>query len=95
MELVQRAAHGRSVTLLGCGENAAATIGELVKQGGFDEILLCTPPEHHAHWHRHSLPDQIQELGVPVRVIPPDPAGWSYAHGFPDDWVRIETGPLT
>jgi hypothetical protein len=59
LKLVQHAAHGRSVTLVGCGENAAATIGELVKQGGFDAIVLCTPPEHHALWHRHSLPKQI------------------------------------
>jgi hypothetical protein len=95
LELVQHAAHGRSVTLVGCGENAAATIGELVKQGGCDEILLCTPPEHHALWHRHSLPKQILELGVPVTVIAPDPTGWSYEHGFPDEWVRIEAGPLT
>jgi len=30
-----------------------------------------------------------------VTVIPPDPSGWSYSHGFPDDCVRIEAGPLT
>jgi hypothetical protein len=95
MELVQRAAHGRPVTLADCGPDAAVTIGRLVEQDAFDEILLCTPPEHHALWHRHSLPKRIQELGVPVTVIPPDPTGWSYSHGFPDDWVRVEVGPLT
>ena len=63
--------------------------------GACDEILLCTPPEHHPHWHRHSLPAQIQKLGIPVTVIPPDASGWSYEHGFPDDWVRTEVGPLT
>jgi hypothetical protein len=95
LALVGRAAHGRPVRLADCGENAAATIRELAEQGALDEILLCTPPEHHALWHRHSLPDQIQELGIPVTVIPPDPTGWDYSHGFPDDWVRIEAGPLT
>jgi hypothetical protein len=95
LELVQRAAKGRPVTLVDCGGDAAATIGELVEQGTCDEILLCTPPEHHPHWHRQNLPKRIQALGVPVNVIPPDPAGWSYSHGFPDDWVRIEAGPLT
>ena len=73
----------------------AATIGEIAHAGECDEILLCTPAEHHSHWHRHNLPDRIQKLGIPVTVIPPDPTGWSYAHGFPDDWVRTEVGPLT
>jgi alkanesulfonate monooxygenase SsuD/methylene tetrahydromethanopterin reductase-like flavin-dependent oxidoreductase (luciferase family) len=95
LELVQRAAKGRPVALVDCGGDAAATIGELVEQGTCDEILLSTPPEHHPHWHRHNLPKRIQTLGVPVSVIPPDPTGWSYSHGFPDDWVRIEAGPLT
>jgi hypothetical protein len=95
LELVQRAAGGRPVKLVGCGENAALTVGELAKQDAFDEILLCTPPEHHTLWHRHGLTHEIQEIGIPVTVIPPDPSGWSYAHGFPDDWVRVEVGPLT
>jgi alkanesulfonate monooxygenase SsuD/methylene tetrahydromethanopterin reductase-like flavin-dependent oxidoreductase (luciferase family) len=95
LRLVERAAKGRPVALIDCGADAAATIGDLAKQGACDEILLCTPPEHHAHWHRHSLPKHIQELGIPVTVIPPDPSGWSYAHGFPDDWVRTEVGPIT
>jgi hypothetical protein len=94
-ELVQRAAKGRPVELVSCGADAAATIGALVQRGECDEILLSTPPEHHPHWHRHSLPKQIQALGIPVTVIPPDPTGWSYAHGFPDEWVHTEVGPLT
>jgi hypothetical protein len=95
LELVRHAAHSRPVAYVDCGADAAATIGELVEQGGCDEILLCTPPEHHAHWHRHSLPKRIRALDIPVSVIPPDSSGWSYEHGFPDDWVRIEVGPLT
>lgn len=95
LALVQRAAKGRPVELVDCGGDAAAKVGEIVHQGGCDEILLSTPPEHHHLWHRHGLPDKLQELGVPVTVIPPDPSGWSYAHGFPDDWVRTEVGPLT
>jgi hypothetical protein len=95
LELVRRAAAGRQVELVDCGGDAAATIGDLVEQGTCDEIVLSTPPEHHTHWHRHGLPKQIQALGVPVTVIPPDPSGWSYSHGFPDDWVRPEISPLT
>ncbi|HEX6654014.1 MAG TPA: hypothetical protein VF072_14815 [Thermoleophilaceae bacterium] len=63
-------------------------------RGGCD-FTLTVPPEHHAHWHRHGLTKQIQALGVSVTVIPPDPAGWSYSHGFPDEWVRTEISPLT
>jgi hypothetical protein len=95
LELVQRAAHGRPVAVADCGGDAAATIGELVQKGECDEILLSTPPEHHALWHRHSLPEQIQKIGIPVTVIAPDASGWSYSHGFPDEWVHIEVGPLT
>jgi hypothetical protein len=95
LRLVQGAAKGRTVELVACGANAAATVGDLVQGGACDAILLSTPPEHHPHWHRHGLPERIQALGIPVTVIPPDPSGWSYAHGFPDDWVRTEVGPLT
>ena len=95
LELVRRAAHSRPVVYVDGGADAAAKIGELVEQRAFDEILLCTPREHHEHWHRHSLPKRIRALDIPVSVIPPDSSGWSYAHGFPDDWVRIEVGPLT
>jgi hypothetical protein len=95
LALVQRAARDCPVALADCGTDAAATIGELAEHGACDEILLCTPPEHHPHWHRHRLPKRIQDLGIPVSVMPPDPAGWSYSHGFPDAWVRIEVGPLT
>ena len=93
--LVERAANGRPVVLVDCGGDAAATVGEIVHERRCDAILLSTPPEHHQLWHRHGLPDKIQELGVPVTVIPPDPTGWSYDHGFPDEWVRTEAGPLT
>jgi hypothetical protein len=95
VELLERAAHGRSVELVEPGPDAAATIAELVDAGACDEILLCTPREHHPHWHRHGLPQRIGALNIPVTVIPPDATGWSYSHGFPDEWVHMEVGPLT
>jgi hypothetical protein len=94
-DLVQRAAGARPVDMVDPGPDAAATIGEIVRSGACDEILLCTPREHHPHWHRHNLPETIQKLGISVTVIPPDATGWSYSHGFPDDWVHFEPGPLT
>jgi hypothetical protein len=95
LRLVRRAAGGRPVTLVDCGDDAAATIGALVERGECDEILLSTAREHHERWHRHALPKRIKAIGVPVTVIPPDPSGWSYSHGFPPEWIRIEVGPLT
>jgi hypothetical protein len=95
LELVQRAARGRPVTLVDCGGDAAAQIAGMVERGECDAIVLSTQPEHHKHWHRHSLPKRIEELGIPVVAIPPDDTGWSSGHGFPDNWVRPQVGPLT
>ena len=94
--LVQRAADDRPVTVVDCGEDAAATIGALAERGECDEILLSTPPEHHEHWHRHTLPKRLQALGIPVTVIPPDASDSSDSHGFPRDWmVAGQIGPST
>ena len=95
LRLVRRAAGDRPVTFVDCGEDAAATIGALVERGECDEIPLSTAREHHERWHRHTLPKRIQATGVPVTVIPPDRSGWSYSHGFPAEWIRVEVGPLT
>jgi hypothetical protein len=95
LDLVQRAAGDRPVTVVDCGEDAAATIGALAERGECDEILLSTAKEHHERWHRHTLPKRILALGIPVTVVPPDASGWSYSHGFPPEWVRLEVGPLT
>src|SRR5215217_4079236 len=70
LRLVRRAADERQVTLVDCGEDAAATIGSLVDRGDCDEILLATPHEHHMHWHRHDLPKRIEALGIPVTAMP-------------------------
>src|SRR6478735_4470234 len=94
--LVQRAAGDQTVTLVDCGGDAAATIGELAARGECDEILLSTPPEHHEHWHRHTLPKRLDELGIPVTVIPPDGPEWSDPHGFPRAWmIASQVGPST
>jgi hypothetical protein len=60
LRLVRRAAGDRPVTLVDCGEDAAATIGALIERGEYDEIVLSTAREHHEHWHRHTLPERIQ-----------------------------------
>jgi hypothetical protein len=95
-QVEQRARAGCQIALMvDCGEDAAATIGTLVERGGCDEILLSTPREHHTHWHRHDLPKHIQTLGIPVTVVPLEPSGWSYSHGFPAEWVQPRVSGLT
>ena len=85
----------RPVTLVGtAARTPAATIGALAERGEYDEILLSTPPEHHEHWHRHTLPKRLQALGIPVTVIPPDASG-SSPLGFPLEWVGSQIGPST
>ena len=91
-------------------ECAPHLLEEVEKRAHADAtFLLIVPPERDpdapdgtpdealelVHGHRHSLPKQIEELGIPTTVIPPDATGWSADHGFPDKWVRIEAGPLT
>lgn len=94
LRLVGRAAHDQPVTLVDCGEDAAATIGALAERRECDAILLSTPREHHRHWHRHTLPQRIQDLGIPVTVIPPDHSSEPDSHGFPNAWmVGSQIGP--
>jgi alkanesulfonate monooxygenase SsuD/methylene tetrahydromethanopterin reductase-like flavin-dependent oxidoreductase (luciferase family) len=93
--LVRRAADDQPVTLVDGGEDAAATIAAMAERGECDEILLSTPPEHHEHWHRHTLPKRLQALGIPVTVIPPDTSGSSDLHGFPPEWIATQIGPST
>jgi hypothetical protein len=91
--LVQRAAHDRPVTIVDCGDDAAATIGAMAERSECDTILLSTPPEHHEHWHRHTLPKRVEALDIPVTVIPPDSSGSSL--GFPSEWLAGQIGPST
>jgi hypothetical protein len=75
------------------GDDAALTVHDLVDRGEYTEIILSTRPTHHAHWHRHKLPDRIQQLGVPVTVIPPEIDNWGPVEGFPADWTPHAANP--
>ena len=83
------------MTLAEPGDNAAATIGELVERGECDEILLSMAARAPRALAPSPLPKRVQALDIPVTLIPPDPTGWSYSHGFPPEWIRPEAGPLT
>jgi hypothetical protein len=92
VRLVGRAAD-QGITAVEPGENAAATIHDLVERGDYGEIILSTVPEHHHLWHRHGLTDRVQQLGVPVTVIPPDMKKWGPVEGFPDEWTPKAISP--
>ena len=90
--LIGRAAD-QGVDTVEPGANAAATIHDLVEAGTYREIILSTVPEHHHVWHRHGLTDRVQQLGVPVTVIPPELNKWGPVEGFPDGWTPKEVSP--
>jgi hypothetical protein len=92
LRLVGRAAGGE-VTPVDTGPDAALTVHDLVAQGDYDEIILATVKEHHHRWHHHRLPDRIQQLGVPVTVIPPELDNWVPVEGFPSEWAPHPVSP--
>src|SRR3954471_11648057 len=71
LDLVGRAADG-DVASLECGDDPLDTVHRAVSDGEFDELIVCTAPGHLARWVHHDLPHRLQELGLPVVVIPPD-----------------------
>jgi hypothetical protein len=86
-------AAGRAIETEDPGEDAAGTVHELVVADRCDEVILSTQPEHHARWHHHDLPHRLQNLGIPVTLIPPEPSGWGPVAGFPPEWVPGAVNP--
>ena len=72
LERVGNAAGG-DVASLDAGEDPCDTVHRAVSDGEFDELIVCTAPEHLARWVHHDLPSRLQHLGLPVMVIPADP----------------------
>ena len=64
---------GEPVKHLDCGPDAFDSIHRAVDAGAYDEIILSTPPEHLSRWIHHDLRHRLEHLGLPVRVIPPEP----------------------
>src|SRR4051794_10486638 len=71
LKLVGRAAGG-DVASLDSGDDPLDTVHRAVSDGEFDELIVCTAPAHLARWVHHDLPHRLQDLGLPVVVIPPD-----------------------
>ena len=92
-DLVSRAA-GCEITEEPCGVDAARTIHQLVADGGYDEVIVSTHAAHHLRWLHHGLPDRLNDLGVKVTVIPPEPDRWGPIDGFPPEWVHAPISPI-
>jgi hypothetical protein len=92
LRLIARAA-GMPVTAVPNGPDAAVAVHDLVAGGEYDEIILATVPAHHARWHHHDLPHRIQQLGIPVTVIPPELDDWRPVDGFPPEWAPHAVNP--
>lgn len=93
--LLSRAAD-QEVTCLDAGADALDTIHDAVGRNEFDEIIVCTKPEHLARWVHHDLPHRLEHLGLPVSVIAPDEdVPDDIREGLPSGWKYPEVGPLT
>ena len=85
-------AAGADVAVLDCGNDALDTIHDAVDAGQFDEIIVCTVPEHLSRWVHHDLPHRIEHLGIPVRVIPPsddEPIPDHVKDNLPDGFTHL------
>jgi hypothetical protein len=87
--LLERAA-GNPVAYLDGGPDALGAIHRAVDAGEVDEIILCTPPEHLSRWMHHDLRHRLEQLELPVRVIPPEPDAPLPDHlraAMPEGWT--------
>jgi hypothetical protein len=85
-------AAGGEVGRLDPGADALDTIHREMSEGNFDELIVSTAPEHLARWVHHDLPHRLRHLGVPVRVIPPEPnkpLEPEVASVMDDDWPPL------
>jgi len=71
LERVGEAAGGDVASLDG-GDDPLDSVHRAVSDGEFDELIVCTAPTHLARWVHHDLPHRLQQLGLPVVVIPPE-----------------------
>ena len=72
LPLLERAAGGPVEALTGEQDPLEAIRRALAEQP-YDEILISTLPRRVSKWLRRDLPRRVEGLGIPVRVITPEP----------------------
>jgi hypothetical protein len=88
-------AAGAPVDVLDPGTDAVDTIHDAVHAGRFDAIIVSTPPEHLQRWVHHDLPHRIEHLGLPVRIVPPEPDAHiprELGQQLPNRWSKLPLG---
>jgi hypothetical protein len=71
LPLLERAAGSPVEGLTGSEDPFEAVRGEL-NRGKYDLVMISTLPRRVSAWLRRDLPNRVQGLGVPVKVITPE-----------------------
>jgi len=93
-QLLSEAAGG-PVDVMDPGDDAVDTIHAAVDAERFDEIIVSTAPQHLARWVHHDLPHRIEHLGLPVRIVPPEPDAHisdELQQKLPNRWSKLPLG---
>lgn len=70
LPLLRRAAGGPVEGMLG-GADPFTSVGDAVRDGHFDEIIISTLPKKTSKWLRRGLVKKIEALGLPVTTSSP------------------------
>ena len=71
--LIEEAAGGAVTGIVSLRHDPMDAIDEVLRAGGFDEIILSTLPHSVSRWLHLDLPRRVAHFGLPVTTITPDP----------------------
>ena len=74
LPILERRAGGPVEGLVG-GADPLTSVGDAVREGRFDEIIVSTLPRKSSKWLRRDLVTKVKGLGLPVTAITPDGEG--------------------
>jgi hypothetical protein len=73
LPLLKRAAGKNVEGIVGTGGDPLDAIKSVLREREFDEVLMSTLSKRTSRWLRRDLPAQVEELGVKVTVMTPEP----------------------